>query len=460
MKKNMILWSTLMTTLAYSGEASQESPSNALTLFNQQVVFTEEQGISNQTPQKIITTLAEIQDKNNKVQKISFPQFSISGPIPDSLGNFSELKDLDLSGNQLTGPIPDGLYNCTRLIKLNLSGNQLTGGISEKISKLSSLRALILSHNQLTGGLPIQFRGMINLGLLNLSHNQFNGAINSVVLVGYIEDINLSHNRFTGKILESNPITFGLHMIKKLDLSHNHFSGNVNTLSDMKGLRTLNISHNHFNGSFDKIGAEHKNLTELSLSHNNFKKHFIRNCLLSELNTLDLSNNPFGEWNLREWKNTDKPFKNLKHLDLSYTNMVYDFVSDEGFSHFRNIPNLKFFDISGNPKLQSHHPVPQDAFPASLTFLNMTNSEQFNARIDLLGHHKNLIFFSDFDINRTDNGVEQKIELTRTIQENQNFGEVIESLKKLKNSLAENTHPHIDVQLPGLTLNLSTISFN
>ncbi|CAE5959970.1 unnamed protein product [Arabidopsis arenosa] len=58
-----------------------------------------------------------------------------------------------------------------RIISLNLSGSNLSGTITSDISKLTQLRELDLSKNDLSGDIPDIFYDMKNLTLINLSGN-------------------------------------------------------------------------------------------------------------------------------------------------------------------------------------------------------------------------------------------------------------------------------------------------
>jgi Leucine-rich repeat (LRR) protein len=55
----------------------------------------------------------------------------LSGHIPDSLGNASEMNEIDLSSNYFSGPIPSGLGKLHKLQYLYLDNNKFEARNSE-----------------------------------------------------------------------------------------------------------------------------------------------------------------------------------------------------------------------------------------------------------------------------------------------------------------------------------------
>ncbi len=122
-----------------------------------------------------------------KLLDLSLDANQLTGPIPAELGNLVNLSGpwtptylndqmgvdqtggtaplspeggggrysgLWLGENQLTGPIPTTLQNLTQLEYMDLSNNRLSGSVPAEFGKLSALKSLRIDHNPLTGALP------------------------------------------------------------------------------------------------------------------------------------------------------------------------------------------------------------------------------------------------------------------------------------------------------------------
>ncbi|KAL7575482.1 hypothetical protein ACA910_020068 [Epithemia clementina (nom. ined.)] len=159
---------------------------------------------------------------------------SMSGQIPDSLGNLYALYHLDLSNNTFTGIIPDtftdlenlqylylgdnnfdeqefpNLYDCTALeelslrscnltsdlphfvgknlvdmVMLDVSNNKLQGPIPANIAYATGIRFLLLAGNNFTGYVPTSFADLDNLNVLTVDHNpHLNGTMGAICTDG------------------------------------------------------------------------------------------------------------------------------------------------------------------------------------------------------------------------------------------------------------------------------------
>ncbi|KAG7960012.1 hypothetical protein I3843_10G099800 [Carya illinoinensis] len=96
-----------------------------------------------------------------KLKQLGLSENKLSGRIPNSISNASQLNLLDLSRNSVSGIIPKALDNLRLLQQLNLEINNLTMGSPEsnilscRIAKISySLNTFTLSQNKLKGPIP------------------------------------------------------------------------------------------------------------------------------------------------------------------------------------------------------------------------------------------------------------------------------------------------------------------
>jgi len=145
--------------------------------------------------------------------------------------NIEETTELDLLSSGLTGEIPRSIGDLTNLTFLRLHNNQLTGEIPPEIGQLTNLIELDLSYNNLSGEIPLEIGNLINLTKLGLSQNELTGPIPpGIFLLPHIHHIVLRNNQLTGEI----PKTigkwgrgFGGLTLGALDLSSNQLSGTV-----------------------------------------------------------------------------------------------------------------------------------------------------------------------------------------------------------------------------------------
>ncbi|CAN6381511.1 unnamed protein product [Urochloa humidicola] len=89
------------------------------------------------------------------------------------------MKNIDLSLNNLSGDIPEELVTLEGLVSLNLSRNHLSGNVPSKIGAMQSLESLDLSRNKLSGEIPASLSNLTFLSYMDLSYNNLTGKIPS-----------------------------------------------------------------------------------------------------------------------------------------------------------------------------------------------------------------------------------------------------------------------------------------
>ncbi|KAG5252483.1 LRR receptor serine/threonine-protein kinase [Salix suchowensis] len=237
----------------------------------------------------------------------------LSGPVPPSFGNLSELTILFLQQNELSGPFHHSLLSCEKLNDLRLFDNQLSGTVPKGLANLS-LYEVHLSVNNFSGPLPEfcqkaplkyltaalnNFRGPVPRSLRNctslvrvrLQNNQLTGNLDQDFGVypnlNYIE---LSYNRLKGVL---SPNWGGCKNLTQLKISGNDITGNIpGELGNLKQLGVLDLSSNQLVGEIPKELGRLSTLNYLSLSNNKLSGLVpLEIGGLSSLDKLDLSAN-------------------------------------------------------------------------------------------------------------------------------------------------------------------------
>ncbi|XP_074284266.1 receptor-like protein EIX2 [Silene latifolia] len=266
------------------------------------------------------------------LKSLSIQNNSLSGEIPKCLVNFSSLSFVRLSynklkgsipcfnnsdsyrsilgkvfylylnDNMLTGEIPSCLSDLTNLKVLDIGGNQLSGKMLKWFSaeKFRELQILRIRGNKFSGPIPSLICSLPHLQIMDLAHNHFKGYIPrclsnlramtspnasqmtvvtdiSEVFQGierryrstlpYFVDIDLSFNNLVGSIPDDLTKIFGL---LSLNLSYNQLSAIIpENIGDLKKLISLDLSKNKLTGSIPTSMGELYSLSHLNLSYNN-----------------------------------------------------------------------------------------------------------------------------------------------------------------------------------------------
>ncbi|XP_047342840.1 receptor-like protein 56 [Impatiens glandulifera] len=218
---------------------------------------------------------------------ISFNAFD--GDIPRSLGNMSSLGRLTMSNNNLVGEVPIEIMSIHSLQVLDLSSNHLSGFSNFNWSIGTNLIFIDISHNKMSGHIPISTDNSIDAILMR--NNSFSGPFSCELVAKSFLDI--SYNSFTGEL----PSCSGFKDLKHLNLYGNKFTGMVpEAILNSSSLKTLDIGENLFSGLIppDLITGL-SNIQILSLRGNQFNGAIPHQlCQLENLNWLDLSHNFFS----------------------------------------------------------------------------------------------------------------------------------------------------------------------
>ncbi|GAY31733.1 hypothetical protein CUMW_287180, partial [Citrus unshiu] len=224
----------------------------------------------------------------NNIRTLNLYNNRLTGELPSSLRNCSQLRVLDLGKNAFFGEIPTWIgESLQNLIVLSLKSNKFHGNIPYQLCHLGFIQVLDLSLNIILGKIPKCFNNFSAMTykrcsnptigfaksilvaprtgnyykyLVNLlltwkgSENEYKSTLGLVRcldlskimdLVGLIA-LNLSRNNLTGPI---TPKIGELTSLDFLDLSRNLFSGSIpSSLSQLSGLGVLDLSYNNLSG--------------------------------------------------------------------------------------------------------------------------------------------------------------------------------------------------------------------
>ena len=143
--------------------------------------------------------------EDSRIVAIDLSNNNLHGEISsNAFLSFGALKSLSLANNNITGKLPSSIGNLTNLQFLNLQNNNFSSFIPKEVGKLKKLEWFSLYNNRISGELPKEF-----------------GEIST------LQSIFLQSNNLTGKI----PTTFGekpfLDGLRVFDIRQNRLSGSI-----------------------------------------------------------------------------------------------------------------------------------------------------------------------------------------------------------------------------------------
>ena len=227
--------------------------------------------------------------------------------IPQGIYQLSNLKLLDMSGNNINEIDGNLIKGLSSLVELDLSKNKIRY-IPNNIQFLTFLEVLKISNNQLLE-LPEELGVLTRLKKLFLNENSLQFLPRNLFskMVG-LEEIYLYKNQLEDICDSSSSIFDNMKHLKFLDIHSNHLTI-FNIFTEMPILDSLLLSYNqlqHING-LDKC----YNLTNLDLNNNKISEFPSDILKLKKLSTLNLQNN-----DLNSIPNTLGLMNNLIRLNI------------------------------------------------------------------------------------------------------------------------------------------------
>ncbi|KAH0776789.1 hypothetical protein KY290_008200 [Solanum tuberosum] len=202
------------------------------------------------------------------LQSLHLGDNKLSGSIPITIGDLTELKSVQFYLNQLSGPIPSELGNLKKLTYLDLSDNQLSGPIPTSFGNLRNMQSLYLGANKLSGSIPKEVAYMDKLVVLSMSYNDFSGHLpERLCKGGKLENFTVASNKLTGPIPSS---LSKCSSFKWVAFNNNSFIGNFSEAFGIHPeLLFIDLSDNDFHGELSNNWGKCKDLTDLRVARNN-----------------------------------------------------------------------------------------------------------------------------------------------------------------------------------------------
>ena len=235
-----------------------------------------------------------IREIKQSLKSIALMNTGLTGPIPNWIGEMTQLTTLALGKNQLNGSIPTSLSRLTKLQLLGLDNNDgLTGNLMNLFSSMSNLEALYLNNNALSGQLPSDTKTWPQLGELDISNNLIDEQL-PAALINHrkLRVLDVHKNMLSGQFpsdifqntilqvlaIQSNLIRGTipdrlpfLQSLQHLDLSNNFLNGTIpDNMSQLTSLKYWSTSNNPFSSTGQLVPdlSRMSNLIVLSMKHN------------------------------------------------------------------------------------------------------------------------------------------------------------------------------------------------
>uniref|UniRef100_A0A2P2M9E7 non-specific serine/threonine protein kinase n=1 Tax=Rhizophora mucronata TaxID=61149 RepID=A0A2P2M9E7_RHIMU len=218
----------------------------------------------------------------------------LGGELPREIGdNCEKLEHLDLSANSLTGGIPNNLGNCRNLKTLLLYSNMLEEVIPRELGWLGNLEVLDVSRNSLSGLIPHELGNCSRLSVLVLTYgfnpNQEANSARGDYLFGELTSGDVDFNIFQGGIPGQ---IMALPYLRMLWAPRTRLNGMLpSNWGSCDNLEVVNLGHNFFTGNIPPTFSRCNKLWYLDLSFNGLDGDLLEDLSVPCMNMFDVSGN-------------------------------------------------------------------------------------------------------------------------------------------------------------------------
>ncbi|KAF7145859.1 hypothetical protein RHSIM_Rhsim04G0035500 [Rhododendron simsii] len=133
---------------------------------------------------------------------------TLSGKIPDMIGNWTKIERLDMQGTSLSGPIPSTISELINLVELRISDLNGSDTTFPDLQNMTKLKTLVLRNCLITGRIQdyigdlseLKYLYSIVLACRDLSFNNLSGPIPGSLQRSDLDIMLLTSNSLTGAI--------------------------------------------------------------------------------------------------------------------------------------------------------------------------------------------------------------------------------------------------------------------
>ncbi|CAL4899322.1 unnamed protein product [Urochloa decumbens] len=294
---------------------------------------------------------------SSNLEVLDLANNNFSGLAPFCLIEDSHLSILNLRGNHFEGELPYNINSQCNLQTIDLNGNNIQGQLPRALSKCTYLEVLDIGNNRIVDIFPSWLGNLSNLRVLVLRSNQFYGALDDPIRLAksqghfsMLQIIDMASNNFSGNLKPEWLNMFKCMMQKTNEtgqiIDHSAFSyyyqdtvalidkGQYITFERiLTALTAIDLSNNKLDGTIPELVGNLVSLHILNLSHNAFTGNIPSKLgKMGQLESLDLSWNHFSGEIPQELANLTF----LETLDLSNNNLDGRIPQSGQFGTFEN----------------------------------------------------------------------------------------------------------------------------